>query len=119
MAPVIFSNLTEELRVSKVSTPTQSGIGDILVNINRVYSALVIIIGTIGNLYCLYVIRSTSLRKFSSSQYLIALACSDLGFLVSLSLTWLSGAGVRWYHSTGVCQLANYASYVCCFLSAW
>lgn len=114
-----IENTTADLEFARVSSAGPTKIADIMVTINRIYSALVIIVGTIGNLYCVYVIRSTSLRKFSSSQYLLALACSDLGFLISLSLTWLSGAGIRWYHVSGVCQLANYASYVCCFLSAW
>lgn len=84
------------------------------------YLPTLIVIGVIGNILSCVVFLTTHLRMRSSSYYLAALACADLGFLVALFIVWLSSAvDVPIFHVNGFCQFIVYLSSVCGFLSVW
>jgi hypothetical protein len=83
------------------------------------YSLTLIVLGTLGNCISVLVFFTTKLRKLSSSFYLAALAVSDTGFLIALFVSWLNSLGVPLFNNYGVCEMNNYLTYVCSFLSAW
>lgn len=84
------------------------------------YLPSLIVIGVIGNILSCIVFLTTHLRMRSSSYYLAALACADLGFLVALFIVWLTSTiDVPIFHVNGFCQGIVYLSSVCGFLSVW
>lgn len=86
----------------------------------RYYVAIVIIFGLFGNAGCLICYRrSDELKRYRSTGYLMALALSDLTFLLCLSFVWLKSVGINWHDAQVICQASVYASNASIFLSAW
>lgn len=83
------------------------------------YTPILVYLGAIGNLLCIYVFQSPKLKKLSTSCYLSALAISDTVFLVALFTVWLTMVGIDVFNKSGSCQVIVYLTAVCSFLSAW
>lgn len=83
------------------------------------YTPILVYLGCLGNGISMYVFFGTKLRKLSSSYYLATLAVSDNLFLVSTFVVWLRMVGLDLYNRQGVCQVINYVTGVCSFLSVW
>lgn len=80
---------------------------------------ILVILGTIGNVFSILTLSSSPLRKFSSSVYLISLAVSDTVFLLCLLSVWVSEIGINLHSTYGWCQLLMYFTYVASFMSVW
>lgn len=91
----------------------------LILRLNHYFIPIIILLGIIGNLFSLIVFLGTYMRRRSFSVYLAALAISDTGFLVSLTVTWLEYIQVNVFHTNGWCQLVIYVSYSSSFLSVW
>lgn len=111
----MWSNLTFEGDSYYLNDSTVVGLGVFFI----VYVAVIIIAGMIGNFFCIIMFTRTNFLKRSSSQYLMALALTDFGFLLSLSIVWLNELGVRWYHLPVILMLTSYTSSLCSSLSSW
>lgn len=83
------------------------------------FTPVLVYLGSVGNGISVYVFFATKLRKLSSSYYLAALAISDNIFLCMLFFLWLSMVGVDVYNKPVMCQIMNYLTGVCSFLSVW
>ena len=83
------------------------------------YMPTIITLGLCGNTVSLVVFMTTYLNRLSLSVYLGALAISDSGFLLSLSLAWWKYDNELVFHRPGLCQLVIFSTYVFSFLSAW
>ena len=80
---------------------------------------VIVLIGLSGNMTSLMVFLWTPLSAMSSSVYLAALAVADIGFLVSLILSWTSWTELNLFHRHGWCPVIVYITYVFSFLSVW
>lgn len=80
---------------------------------------LVALVGVVGNVLSFTVFICTFMRRLSSSIYLAALACADLGFLICVLVSWASHTGLNLYVQDGWCQTFMYLTYVSSFLSVW
>ena len=87
--------------------------------LNMYGTPVIILIGFVANTLSFLVFSMPRLRQQSSSVYLKALALSDNGFLVSLSIGWFSSLNMDLIHKEGFCQLFVLITYVCSFLSVW
>ena len=77
-------------------------------------------VGLIGSLLALTVFLSRSQRSISCCLYLAARSFSDIGFLISLIIVWITDVSdASIFNSTGTCQLTIFLSYICGFLSVW
>lgn len=79
----------------------------------------IVIIGVLGNFVSMMVFASNYLRSSSSSTFLVALACADNVFLVSLFLSWIDGSIINILNSVTICRLIAYLTYISSFLSVW
>lgn len=86
---------------------------------NDIYLSIIVIFGLLGNAYCIRRIRRSSLRRFAVSYYLLALAISDSGFLLSLTTIVLYNFEVELLNLPVICQSTYFLSYLSCFLSGW
>lgn len=86
---------------------------------NIIFLGTIVVVGLFGNAYCIRQLRSSNLRRFVLSWYLLALAMSDSGFILSLSMLLLYNVGFPLVNLPVVCQLTHYTSYLCSFLSSW
>lgn len=86
---------------------------------SKYYMALLIILGTFGNIFCIVAYMTSDVKKYGSTRYLIALSISDLGFVICMSLTWIKTFDLNWQDLPGLCEISTYVSSVCCFLSGW
>ncbi|XP_041361208.1 neuropeptides capa receptor-like [Gigantopelta aegis] len=100
--------LAEDILIQKIGTVLYTYILPVIVGS-----------GFIGNSLSIWVFFRKSLRKLSSSVYVLAVLVSDTGFLVSLLFVWLEVLGYYLNHAQGVCQVLVYLTYVCSFLSVW
>ena len=89
---------------------------------------IIILLGIVGNLISLNVFMTKSIRKVSSSFYLIVLSISDLVvLLVYVFLEWLDRGlpflpgrvTVSVIAIPGICRVFLYLSYASRFISAW
>ncbi len=92
----------------------------LLLNFLNLYmTPLIICIGVVGNVISFLVFSMTHLKRLSSSVYLAALSMADTGFLISLTIVWLSRIDVPVFHSQVWCQLTIYMTHMFGFLSVW
>ncbi|XP_072759349.1 growth hormone secretagogue receptor type 1-like [Anoplolepis gracilipes] len=91
----------------------------ILQDIQRYYTPVLVHLGLLGNCLSVCVFFGTKLRYFSSSIYLGALAISDIIFLVTIFVVWLTMVQVDLFNRWGFCQFFIYLSTLCSFLSVW
>lgn len=87
--------------------------------LNLYITPFIIAIGLIGNIISFLVFSMTHLKRLSSSIYLAALSVADTGFLLSLTVVWLSRIDVPIFHSQIWCQLTIYMTHFFSFLSVW
>ena len=87
--------------------------------LNLYITPFIIAVGLIGNIISFLVFSMTHLKRLSSSIYLAALSTADTGFLLSLSVVWLSRINVPIFHSHIWCQLTIYLTHIFNFLSVW
>lgn len=92
---------------------------DVLQDIQRYYTPILVILGLLGNCLSMCVFFGTKLRYSSSSIYLGTLAISDSGFLVTLFGPWLRLVYVDLFNRPGFCQFFIYLGTFCSFLSVW
>lgn len=78
-----------------------------------------VFLGIVGNLLSVVVFQCTKLRRLSTSCYLTVLSLSDTGFLLTMLATWLELVGISTYNRPVLCEMLNYLSSVCSFLSPW
>ncbi|CAD5121022.1 unnamed protein product [Dimorphilus gyrociliatus] len=83
------------------------------------YLPFVIGFGIFGNILSIFIFLLTSLRNYSSSVYLIALAFSDILFLVVLILSWLQWISINPVSNVVACRIFSYVSHVSAALSVW
>ncbi|XP_063218416.1 nociceptin receptor-like [Bacillus rossius redtenbacheri] len=89
-------------------------------DIERYYTPVLILLGSVGNCVSVVVFFCTKLRKLSSSTYLAALAASDTAVLACLLANWLDMVADTDIKSRPVvCEAFHFVLYACCFLSAW
>ncbi|CAH1782918.1 unnamed protein product [Owenia fusiformis] len=94
-------------------------IADIVKSVNLYCIPFIVLAGIIGNSLSLLVFTCSHLKRVSSSVYLSALSITDTGLLVMIFIVWLESVNVSTYHKNGWCQLVEYMSHVCAFLSVW
>lgn len=88
--------------------------------LNIYFTPVLIVLGLFGNSISLMVFFTSKLRLQSTSQYLSALAISDILFLCQLVPPWLVAvSGSTVFSQNGCCQLIVYLSYVMCTTSSW
>ena len=87
--------------------------------LNLYVTPFIIVIGLIGNIISFLVFSMTHLRRLSSSIYLAALSMADTGFLLSLTVVWLSHVNVPIFQNQIWCQLTVYITHIFNFLSVW
>lgn len=87
--------------------------------LNLYFTPVIILVGVVGNMMSFLVFSTTHLTRLSSSVYLAALSVADTGFLLGLSIVWLSRVGVPLFVTNGWCQCTVYMTYVFSFLSVW
>lgn len=75
-----------------------------------VYLGLIIFVGFIGNFCCFVMFASVGYRSRSSSQYLLGLALADMGFLVTLTISWLENFDIYLIDNNGVYAALHYFS---------
>lgn len=83
------------------------------------YLPFVIGFGIFGNILSIFIFLLTSLRKYSSSVYLIALAFSDILFLIVLIMSWLQWISINPVSNIVACRIFSYVSHVSAALSVW
>ncbi|CAH1789963.1 unnamed protein product [Owenia fusiformis] len=85
-------------------------------------SPIVLLVGLIGNLLSILVLRCTSMKRAASSVYLTALAVSDLTLLlISLSNDWVAymfDFDIQTVH-TWSCKIHTFLVYMFTDISAW
>lgn len=86
---------------------------------DTVYIPIIIVTGLIGNIFACYVLMSTELRKSSPSVYLAALTLSNVGYLVGLTIFWLSMVGLDVYNVNGMCQFVTFVFNYFIVFSTW
>lgn len=92
----------------------------IFAKIQKFSNPLFCFVGLIGSLLALTVFLSKSQRSTSCCLYLAARSVSDIGFLVSLIIVWITDVwDASIFNSQGTCQLTIFLSYICGFLSVW
>lgn len=115
-----MEGLPEGLNISGIANRTATeNLSEVLSQLTSLYLAVVIVIGLLGNLYCVVLFSSKGLRRLSSSQYLLALALADGGFLSSLMISWLRTWDIRLEDIPIVCVSSTYLSSICAFMSEW
>lgn len=123
------SYFDEQLENSNLSSlaaqPTANGTIDITFSTYRVaiflhsyYTPLIMVAGSIGNIFSVVVFFRTKLRKLSSSHYLAALGISDTVFLLMNFIPWFP-MGAELQTIDIVCKLTTFLSGVSSVLSAW
>jgi hypothetical protein len=80
---------------------------------------IIVLVGVFGNLVSTSVFASNYLRRSSSSTFLVALACTDNVFLISLFVTWFDGSIDNILTTVTTCRIISYLTYVSSFLSVW
>lgn len=110
-----LTNLTE----TPSFDPLRTGLQIFAKNANRYILPVIIGIGFIGNVISFLVFRFTALKKISTSVYLAALAFSDTGFLLCVWIVWFDNMNMHFFHTTGVCQIVVYLTFVFSFTSVW
>ncbi|CAH1786278.1 unnamed protein product, partial [Owenia fusiformis] len=86
------------------------------------WSPLIIVFGTFGNALSLCVLGRKKMRSRTTSVYLIALACVDMGALwMGLVPHWLNyiNTDIQPYGTSSGCKILTFLLYVCVHLSAW
>ncbi|XP_069138304.1 cysteinyl leukotriene receptor 2-like [Argopecten irradians] len=83
---------------------------------------IMIIFGTFGNIFSIYILTRKNIRQSTCTVYLIVLACSDLVVLYTgLLRTWISATfqdDIR-THTSGICKIHTWLVYVSLDFSAW
>jgi hypothetical protein len=75
-------------------------------NFVQTYVYIIVISGIAGNILCVYFfLRSAEFSRMSVTQYLMALAVSDILFLVSLVFTLLQLHNIQWANFWAMCDL--------------
>ncbi|EZA48441.1 Thyrotropin-releasing hormone receptor [Ooceraea biroi] len=97
----------------------QNPINLLLGEIYFYYTPILVNLGLVGNCLSVFVFFGTKLRHSSSSIYLGALAISDIGFLITIFMAWLTPAGIDIFIRSGFCQFFMYLGSLCSFLSVW
>ena len=100
-------------------TPEVSPFEHAIQNMNTFVIPVVVFVGIAGNILTLVVFQGTYLRQTTLSVYLTALALSDLCCLVTIFIVWLEVVKVDAFHTSGVCEITVYVTYVGSFLSMW
>ena len=95
------------------------GFKQVLDFLNVYFTPVIILVGVVGNVMSFLVFSLTHLTRLSSSVYLAALSMADTGFLLALSVVWLSRVGMSVFTLNGWCQCTVYFTYVFSFLSVW
>lgn len=90
----------------------------VAVFLHSYYTPLIIVTGSIGNIFSVVVFFRTKLRKLSSSYYLAALGISDTVFLLMNFIPWFP-MGAELQSIDTVCKLTTFLSGVSSVLSAW
>ncbi len=84
------------------------------------YLSLLVLVGLSGNLFVLKrFLHSKALRPLNATQYLVALACSDIGYVLIIALQLAEIAGLPWKALPGFCKIYSAAGYIFSFLSGW
>ncbi|ESO87338.1 hypothetical protein LOTGIDRAFT_107093, partial [Lottia gigantea] len=76
-------------------------------------------IGIAGNVIILLALIATKLKRVSFSQYILAMSISDLAYLLSSAIIWISDHWYDFFNKTGICQLTTYTWFLANFLSTW
>jgi len=105
--------------VANQSYLAQNPINLLLGQIHFYYTPILVNLGLLGNCLSMCVFFGTKLRHSSSSIYLGVLAISDIGFLMTIFMAWLTLAGVDLFIRSGFCQFFMYLGSFCSFLSVW
>uniref|UniRef100_A0A914XSU1 G-protein coupled receptors family 1 profile domain-containing protein n=1 Tax=Plectus sambesii TaxID=2011161 RepID=A0A914XSU1_9BILA len=88
------------------SQPAAAAVPDWLWNFLHTYIYIIVFAGIAGNVLCIYFfLRNSELSRMSVTQYLMALAVSDVLFLVSLGFTLLQLHNVQWAGVWGLCEV--------------
>ncbi|KAL8574169.1 hypothetical protein ACOMHN_024613 [Nucella lapillus] len=83
---------------------------------------VLIVLGTLGNVFSFIILRRRAMLKVSSYHYLASLAVADsLVLYIGLLRLWLGEVTGTDFHDTGdwVCKLTIYLSYTASDLSVW
>ena len=90
-----------------------------MTQLNLYGTPIIAVVGILTNTLSILVFTTSKMRHQSSSVYLISMAISDNGFLLSLFITWLSWVDVYLFHKPIWCQTLVFTTYICSFLSTW
>ncbi|XP_059161870.1 C-C chemokine receptor type 5-like [Physella acuta] len=76
-------------------------------------------IGFVTNLVSLIVFVQPNLRRSSCGVYLASKSVSDLVFLLTVLIVWLTRVDIKIFFTSGVCQTVIFCSYLSSFVSIW
>ena len=83
----------------------------------------IIVAGTVTNILCFVVLSKKEMRRLSTSVYLLALACADLGVmyfeLFRVWFEWLDIIDPEIYFTTFYCKVANFTNGIVRDFSNW
>ena len=103
--------------------PPDSEHSDILVNIardlNMYYVPFLLTFGLSLHVLCCLGFTRTDLRKKFFTQIFLAITISNMGFLFTLLLLWLSEQSIDIYKVPGMCPMVIFMSHFFPFLSFW
>ncbi|XP_061180488.1 CX3C chemokine receptor 1-like [Saccostrea echinata] len=105
---------------SMLQDPEPDNVVKIFSKIQKFSNPVFCFVGLIGSIFALTVFLSKSQRSTSCCLYLAARSVSDIGFLISLIIVWITDVtDIAILNSPGGCQLTIFLSYICGFLSVW
>lgn len=110
---MVIANQTNHLAHEPISS--------ILDQIHFYYTPILVNLGLLGNFMSVCVFFGTKLRHSSCNMYLGALAISDIGFLATIFVAWLTlkPFSIDLFNRSGFCQFFMYLGSLCSFLSVW
>ncbi|XP_048748057.2 G-protein coupled receptor 183-A-like [Ostrea edulis] len=106
--------------ISSMDYPEPDDIVKVFSKIQKYSNPVFCFVGLIGGILALTVFLNKSQRSTSCCQYLAVRSVSDIGFLISLIIVWITDVfDATIFNSPGVCQMTIFLSYICGFLSVW
>lgn len=80
---------------------------------------VICVLGETGNVLSAMIFFGSKFRNTSCNLYLAARSVCDIGFVITLFLTWFDFIHHNVFNNDGLCQLLLFLSSICSFLSVW
>lgn len=111
--------LTSRRRSPFSSRPQPSFLSLVHRRIKESVMPVALSVGILGNLLLIFTFMFTPLRASALSHYLTALGVSDFIYLLSCFAVWITGKGVNFQNTVGVCQITMFCLMLFGFLNTW